>query len=570
VKSTGATSAPPPGTRPHGATVGHAVLRFLRDGLGCDRLYTVPGEAFLPLLGTAGAEGVHVVTTRHESGAGFAAIADARLTGRPAAVAVNRSPGAANAVIALDAARADPTPILLIVGGADRDTDPRLGFQGTDIEAMLGGLVPVITIRDAAEASRAFERAASVLGAAVPGPVVLVVPEDLWPDEAGDVACPGRPAPDPDPAANTVGDTAASGTAASAAARVRDALSAAAHPVVVAGRLLRGHGTAGPLGGLIGGFATAACVPVLVANKQHDLLDNQHRHYAGHLHLGTHARTRGRLAETDLVVFLGDRPDEVHLSGWYAGQPLMTVHPEPLGPGESVPADPVAVLAALAGTGWPAPSGARQRWARGWRDLETALSEPAGRPRADGVDFADVAVALDRRLPDGAIVTLDAGNFSSWIHRYVRLRDGHRLLALAGGSMGFGVPAAVAAALRHPDRTVVAVVGDGGLLMTGNELATARAAGRCPVVIVADNGGYGTIQVHGARQFPGVDCGTGLTNPDLTQWARSFGIPAECVTRPSEVEEAIGRALTARDGHLLHVRTSTRAAHANFDLPSVQ
>ncbi|MEV6206136.1 thiamine pyrophosphate-dependent enzyme [Kitasatospora sp. NPDC051914] len=554
-------------TRPTTArtTVAHAVLRFLRGTLGVDRLFTVPGEAFLPLLDAAGGDdALTVVTTRHESGAAFAALADARLTGRPAAVAVNRSPGATNASIALDAATADPTPLLLVVGGADRGTDPVLGFQGTDIAALLGGIAPVVVLDDPESLPAAFARIARALRGPVPGPAVLVVPEDLW-DERAEVPEADRPLP---PRA------APPAAAPPAADRVRDLLAAAERPVVLAGRLLRRGGAAGAPGSALGRFATAAGVPVLLGNKQQDLLDNRHPHYAGHLHLGTPAATRARLASADLVVLLGDLPDEVHLAGWHgAGTRLVTVHPDPRGPGELLAADPLAVLADLASGDAGGPVGApaaaaREEWRAGWRALEDTLAVAEPRPREDGVDFAEVAAALDRRLPDNAVLTLDAGNFSSWIHRHVRLRAGQRLLALAGGSMGFGVPAALAAALRCPDRTVVAVVGDGGVLMTGNELAAARAAGRRPVVIVADNGSYGTIQAHAARRGAGHDCATSLANPDLVLWARSFGLPAESVAHPHLVGPAVRRALASRDGYLLHVRTSLQAVHANFDLPS--
>ncbi len=546
------TTAPRQRADAAGDSVAHRVLRFLRD-LGCDRLFTVPGEAFLPLLDAADDDGFPIVTARHEAGAAFAALADARLTGRPAVVAVNRSPGATNASIALDAAKADPTPLLLVVGGADRGTDPVLGFQGTDIAALLGGVVPVVTLDGPDTLPDALLRIRQALGTAVPGPAVLVVPEDLWDLPADPVAIASLDVPD------VPGDQ--------AARRVREALAGARRPVVVAGRLLR-RGDAVPVADLLDRFARGAGVPVVLGNKQQDLMDNRHPHYAGHLHLGSPAATKARLAEADLVVFLGDQPDEVHLSGWYAdGRSLLTVHPRPLGPGERLAADPAAVLALLADTpGDAGGDGDRQEWVAGWRGLENDLSRPQPRPREDGLDFAQVAAVLNRRLPDDAIVTLDAGNFSSWVHRFVTLNGGQRLLALAGGSMGFGVPAAVAAATRFPDRTVVCVVGDGGVLMTGNELATGRALGRCPVVIVADNASYGTIRAHAARRAAADTCGTELSNPDLARWARSFGIPAERVAEPHHVEPAVRRALASTSGYLLHVHTSLTAVHANFDL----
>ncbi|GJF33911.1 thiamine pyrophosphate protein [Kitasatospora sp. NE20-6] len=571
------TVAAAPGTAPTGTaatatdgtrTVAGAVLHFLRDTLGCDRLFTVPGEAFLPLLDAAGDDGLTVVTSRHEGGAAFGALADARLTGRPAVVAVNRSPGATNASIALDAATADPTPLLLVVGGADRGTDPVLGFQGTDIAALLGGIAPVVVLDGPDDLPAACARIAQALGGPVPGPAVLVVPEDLWDEPSGEN---GPAAPRRSAALRPAGQARQPLRAAQAAAGcIRDLLAGADRPVLVAGRLLRTGGSPEP-GPALGRLAHAAVLPVLLGNKQQDLLDNHHPHYAGHLHLGTPAVTRARLAGADLVVLLGELPDEVHLTGWYDGrQRLVTVHPDPRGPGELLAADPAEVLAELAAEA-PGedgrPDGDRRAWLTGWRTLEAGLATAAPRPRPDGLDFALVAEALDRRLPDDAVLTLDAGNFSSWIHRHVRLRPGQRLLALAGGSMGFGVPAAAAAALRHPDRVAVAVVGDGGVLMTGNELASAHA-GRRPVVIVADNGSYGTIRAHAARRGAATDCATALHTPDLVRWARSFGIPAERVTEPHQADPAVRRALASRAGYLLHVRTSLQAVHANFDLPS--
>lgn len=550
------------GSRP----LARVVARFIRDDLRCGRLFTVPGEAFLPLLAEASQAGVGLVTARHEAGAALAAIADARLHGRPAVVAVNRSPGATNASIALDAARADPTPLLLIVGGPRRGTDPLTGFQATDLAGFLGGLAQTIAVPDPAALPGALRRVAAVLSGPVPAPVVLLVPEDTWTDEVvtAGVAGPGATRPE---GSSWPRQRAAPVWA--VADRLVDAVSAAARPVLLAGRLLRVAGGPGPgVDDLLGRLAGRYGGPVLTANKQQDLLDNRHPHYGGQLHLGTPAATRARLAGADLVVILGDLPDEVHLAGWFADQDLLTVHPQPIGPGQALTADPLAVLRVLADRPWPAPDPARLAWTRGWRALEDELSRPEIRRYPDGLDFAVLAAALDAQLPDGAVVTLDAGHFSSWIHRYLRLRRGQRLLALAGGAMGFGVPAAVAAALDRPAGSVVAVVGDGGLLMTGNELATARASGHAPVVIVADNGSYGTIQDHQARRYALTDCGTRLANPDFVRWAESFGLPATRVQRADEVEPAVRAALSSPAGYLIQVRTGLRAIHANHDLPS--
>lgn len=533
-------------------TVAQELLAFLRDGLGCDRLFTVPGEAFLPLLGHAGKAGIELITSRHEANAALSALADARLRGGPAAVAVNRSPGATNASIALDAARADPTPLLLIVGGPRRGADPDTGFQGTDLSGFLGGLAPVVTVADGSQLAQALNRVAALLTGAAPSPVALIVPEDVFSDEVAEVALSA--------AAPSTGDG-QSAAARSSADRLARALADARRPVLIAGRLLRVAGGPGvEVAGLLARFAEASAVPVLAGNKQQDLMDNRHPGYAGHLHLGSPQQLQDRLGQADLVVFLGGRPDEVQLARWHHDQQLITVYDQ----------DPLQVLRELASRSWPERPDGPGGWSSGWQQLADTLARPEIRAGEDGLDFALIAQALDAQLPDGAVLSLDAGNFSSWVHRYVRLRPGQRMLALANGAMGFGVPAAVAAVLRYPEATAVAVVGDGGLLMTGNELAVARAVGRAPVVVVADNASYGTIRDHQDRYFPDADCGTGLANPDFVAWAAAFGVPGELVERPEQVSDAIGRALASPQGYLVHVRTSLQAVHANHDLPAAR
>ncbi|ONI87751.1 hypothetical protein ALI22I_21445 [Saccharothrix sp. ALI-22-I] len=532
-------------------TVVELLCRWMAVDLGSDELCTVPGEAFLPLLATAEDFGIRTVTTRHESGAGFMAIASARLTGKPGVVAVNRSPGSCNAAIAVDAAAADPTPLLVLVGDIPSTADRATAFQGADLAGMFGALAEVITL-SAADLAAQLTRASAVLHGPVPQPVVLLVPEDLW-----TASVPGEVL---STEANSVQAGREEGDMLEAdVADLRAALASAHRPVLVAGRLLRTRHTDRSAGEALVSLATAAGLPVLVGNKLQDLVDNRHSHYAGHLHLGTPREVRARLAEADLVVLLGEAPDEVHLAGW-SGPRVHVVYPE------KPSAHPRAVLDALVTAHWAAPTPERLDWVRGWRELADRLATPNPRPFDDGLDLTHVAAALDAELPDGSVITFDAGNFSSWVHRYVHVGPDRLMLALGNGAMGFGVPAAVAAADRYRDRTVVSVVGDGGLLMTGDELATAMAHGRCPIVVVADNGGYGTIDQHARRQFPGRYCGTNLVTPDLVAWAAAFGIPGETVRDPHEVRDAVRRALASgRTGYLLHVHASLRAGHANIE-----
>ena len=545
----------PSGRVPSGRadTVVGTLCEWLAAELGCEELFTVPGEAFLPLLAQAGDHGITAVPVRHESGAGFMALASARLTGRPGAVAVNRAPGACNVAIAVDAAGAARVPMVVVVGDIDHDADPRVAFQPSDPQGMFGFRAEVVAITTDGIHGQ-LRRAGEALRGPRIRPVVLVVPEDLWTREVVPV--------DPSPArAASVAES--TGGADEAVTRVLDALRSAKRPVVVLGDQIRNSRSDKRAHELTAALAAPGTLPVVLGNKQQDLLDNRAPGYAGHLHLGSPPAMRQRLAEADLVVLIGQLPDEVCTSGW-SGPATIVVHPEPpCTDAEWWSVDACEVLAGVVEAGSPA-GAVEPDWAEGWRRQVGAFTAATSTNYDDGVDLAMVVAALDTELRGRATVTLDAGNFSSWVHRYLRVGEDRLLLALENGAMGFGVPAAVAALRSGPDRTVIAVVGDGGLLMTGNELATAKAAGRCPVVVVADNGSYGTIHRHGVQRFPDRDCATALLTPDLVAWAAAFGMPAERIEREEEVLPAVRRALAAGpDGYLLHVRTSLTAGHAN-------
>lgn len=524
-------------------TVVDTVCGWLAE-LGCTDVFTVPGEAFLPLLASAPDHGLTVVGCRHESGAGFMALASTRLTGAPGVVAVNRAPGSCNVAIAIDAAACGRVPMLVIVGDIDHGSDPRTAFQPVDVESMFGPVATVIRLRPGAVHRQLGEARAAL---ALNRPVVVSVAEDLWDattrdDRRVESAPPAR-------------------SAAAATARVSELLGSARRPVLVLGDQVRRSRADRDAHDAVAALAEQGRFPLLLANKQQDLLDNRNPAYAGHLHLGSPAAMRERLAEADLVVLLGAIPDEVCTTGWW-GVPTVVVHPEaPFSTAEWWRVDSRAVLDALIGLD---ATHAEPNWVEGWHRQAEDWAAPTATYYTDGVDLAVVVAALDAQLTGPVTITLDAGNFSSWVHRYLRVGGERLLLGLENGAMGFGVPSAVAAARRDPERTVLAVVGDGGVLMTGQELATARRAGRCPIVLVADNGSYGTIHRHGVRRHPGRDCGTGLLNPDLVAWARAFGIPGESVNRDDDAEPAVRRALAAgRDGYLLHVRTSLLAGHAN-------
>ena len=485
---------------------------------GIDRAFCVPGESYLALLDALHAHpGMDLVTARQEGGAGFMAVADAKLTGRPGVVLVSRGPGACNAAIAVHTAEQDAVPLILLVGQVDRASLRRNAFQEIDYQSMFRGIAK--WIGEATEPEQVPELIARAYAAAmsgVPGPVVLSLPEDVLeaPCAAPPVAAtlPRAVAPAPE-------DVAA------LAALMRSA----ARPI-----LLAGHGleAAGGRAALVA-FAEAWRLPVAVSFRRQDLFPNDHALYAGDLGLRNPDAQRQAFAEADLVVALGTRLTDITTQGWTwpaPGQRLVHVCADPRFLGWQVPADLAiaadarATLAALAGEAPGAPT-SRDAWNARLRALHVADCAVAVREWPDGIAFAEVAKLVEEVAAPDAIVTLDAGTFGAPFYRKVAWRAGQRLLAPVSGAMGFGMPAAVAAALRCPGRPVICALGDGGALMTGGEIAVAMARGAPIKMLLSDNGSYASIRIHQEKLYPGHVSGTTLTNPDFCQWAAAFGLP---------------------------------------------
>ncbi|HET8681209.1 MAG TPA: thiamine pyrophosphate-dependent enzyme [Micromonosporaceae bacterium] len=582
-------------------TAGGQVVAALA-GHGVDRVFGVAGESYLPVLDALyDTPGVDVVTCRHEGSAGFAALADAKLTGRAGVCLVNRGPGAANAAIAVHAAAGDAAPLVLLVGQSKLAELDGPAFQEIDAGAVFGGLAKgVWMLRSPERAGELTARAIRVAEAGTPGPTVLAMPEDVL----------GRPVTGPAPTRFPVVGSAPTRLAGigSAPARLAGAgsapgleapgleapelgevaalLAAARRPLLVAGS--RVDTAAGRR--LLPQVAARHALAVAGTAKRQDLYDNTDPHYAGHLHIATPAWQRSAFGEADLVIALGTRLDSVSTRGYTVfaapvpAQPLVHVYPDPaaLGrvyqPAVGIAADPVAFLAALSTLEPPPPEvvAQRRRWVHDLHEREAAEAVWGGQAAGDGVVFGAVVAALDRLTGGAAVVAVDAGNFTSFVHRYYRVRGGGRLLGIAPGSMGFGVPAGLAAALRRgsgsgdgsgggsgdgsgggvPDRPVVTVVGDGGALMTGAELATAVARRVRLCVVIADNGSYGTIRAHQERAYPGRVIATDLANPDFAAWATAHGALGLAVTSEAAVEPAIRRALDHDGPAVVAVRTS--------------
>lgn len=521
---------------------------------GVDRAFCVPGESYIALLDALHADNaVDLVTCRSEGGAGFMAVADAKLTGRPGVVLVSRGPGACNASIAVHTAEQDAVPLILLVGQVERRDLRRNAFQEIDYQSMFRGIAK--WIGEATEPDQIPEliaRAHAMAMGGVPGPVVLSLPEDVL---AMECRAPLPAATLPSPAAPAPAD------AACLAAMLR----AAERPI-----LLAGHGFDTP-GGLDGraalrGFAETWQLPVAVSFRRQDLFPNDHPLYAGDLGLRNPDAQRAAFAEADLVLALGTRLTDITTQGWSWPAPgQRTVHvcadPRFLGwlfPAElAIAADARTVVEALGAHMPTAPAG-RAAWVARLRGLHLADCEVVPGDFLDGIAFAEVARLVERVVPSDAIVTLDAGTFGAPFYRKVAWREGQRLLAPVSGAMGFGVPAAVAAALRCPGRTVIGLVGDGGALMTGGEYAVAVARGAPVKLLLSDNGSYASIRIHQERTHPGRVSGTSLVNPDFRRWCEAFRVPVLEVETKADLP-TLEQAIRAPGPVAAVIRTSLQA-----------
>ena len=521
---------------------------------GVDRIFCVAGESYLPVLDVLyDTPEIDVVTTRHEGSAAFMAVTDAKLTGRAGVCLVNRGPGAANASIGVHAAAQDAAPLLLLVGHVRRAQIGKDVFQELDCLQMFGRLAKGIwVLHDAGGAEELVSRAIRAAESGTPGPAVLVLPEDVLGEPfAGDAGEEPRRREWAAPAETAVDD-------------VELLLRTARRPLTLAGA-----GVTSPSGrAALRAFSETHVVPVCTANKRQSALDNRHPHYAGHLHNATPAGQLALLDRADLVLAVGTRLDDVTTRGGLfpaapePHQALVHVYPDEgrIGvvhrPALGLACDPVALLRALADRPGPPVRNEREAWARELHryEAEKAVWRPVD--AGDGIVFGEVVAALDRLTGGDVVVTVDSGVFTSWVYRYLRFGPRGTLLGVSSSAMGYGVPAAVAALLRGSDVPVVAFVGDGGFLMNGSELATAVARRLPLVVVLSNNGSYGTIRMAQEQEFPGRPIATELVNPDFARMAEAYGALGLTAGEPGDVEPALRRALAHDGPALVEVKTS--------------
>ena len=538
--------------------------RILVDQLliqGCDRIFTVPGESFLAVLDALhDSPEIDLVVGRQEGGVAFMACADGTLTGRPGVAFVTRGPGATNASIGVHVARQDSQPMILFVGDVDRSTRDREAFQEVDFQAMFAPLAKwAARIDDARRIPEYVARAYAVAMNGRPGPVVLALPEDMLLDQVEALDRPRvEPAAQvPHPVAMT---------------QLAGLLDRAERPVAIVG----GAGWNPAATRDFSDWAERSGIPVAAAFRRQDAIPNEHPAWAGNLGYGPNPKLVERIRDADLLLVVGPRLGEATTDGYtlvtpdHPGQTLVHVHPDPEELNSSYRAD-LAICArmddfadALLSIDTPPLTAAAEAHAD-W----LAWSTPASR---NGVtlDLGPCVAAMREAMPADTIICNGAGNYSGWWHRYWRYAGPGCQLAPTAGAMGYGTPAAVAASLRHPDRSVVALAGDGCFLMNGQELATAVQHGADLTVILVDNGTYGTIRMHQEREFPTRVSGTALRNPDFAALARAYGAHAETVDRTEDFAPALARALAHRGVRLLHLRTDIEQINAATTLSAIR
>jgi acetolactate synthase-1/2/3 large subunit len=523
--------------------------RLLVDCLitqGCDRVFTVPGESFLAVLDALhDSPEVQTVVCRQEGGAAFMACADGAMTGRPGVCFVTRGPGATNASIGVHVASQDSQPLILFIGDVDRSMRDREGFQEVDFGMMFAPLAKqVLRIDDPARIPEYVARAWATAIAGRPGPVVVALPEDMLLEQVSGAAprpAVVRPAQAPCPDAMGV---------------LMGLLEDAAAPIAIVG----GAGWHAKAREHFTRFAEKIGLPVAGAFRRQDAIANSSPVWAGNLGYGPNPRLVERIRQADLVLAVGARLGEATTDGYslitpdHPLQTLIHVHPDPEELGKVYRADLALCAdmgefaeAALMFCDDVVPFDAGDEAHCEWLDWTTA------KPGEFALDMAAVVTAMRGIYPDDSIICNGAGNFSGWWHRYWHYNSFPAQLAPTAGAMGYGVPAAVAAALRHPDRQVVALAGDGDFLMNGQELATAMQHGCDLTVILVDNGAYGTIRMHQEREFPARVSGTALANPDFAALARAYGGWALRCETTDEVVAALREARGRTGLRLLHL-----------------
>ncbi len=529
------------------------VARLLADTLEAhdvDQIFCVPGESYVGLTSVlTERNSIRMIVCRHEGGAGFMAVADGRLRNRAGVCIVSRGPGLSNAMVSLHSAFHDATPMVMLVGQVERKDFGRLALQEQNYSKLLSDITKsVIEVNEPEQASEAIARAFHIAESGTPGPVAVILPEDIF-DESTDaeVNLP-RPRVVAGPRPQDLDQLAAM-------------LAKAERPLIlVGGALLADSLHEKGVYADLQRLSEEWVLPINPTHRRPQLFDARHPNYGGYMGIRVPPALISEMKKADLIVALGERlTDTVSQSYTFPAAPqpqLPVVHiwPDPNEVGRvwrvdlGMPCDPYEVIKGLLARSAPADASKRRGWVDGLHKIHLSLLEKTWEPTTDGINFAAIVCEIDKNLADDAVITSDAGNFGSYLHRYIGFKPGQEFLSSVVGAMGSGMPMAVAGALRRPGRQVVAFMGDGGALMAGNEIATAFQYGASPIIIISDNSMYGTIGMHSYVRYPDrkfMDA-TRLTNPDFAAWGRSFGAEGITIRDESEIAEGIARAFAVK------------------------
>jgi acetolactate synthase-1/2/3 large subunit len=532
---------------------------------GVKRAFCVPGESYLAVLDALHdvQEEIDLVVCRQEGGAAYMAEAYGKLTGEPGICFVTRGPGAANASVGVHTAFQDSSPMILFIGQVARDQQYREAFQEVDFRQMFGPLAKwVVQIDDTRRIpeliSQAFHRAVN----GRPGPVVVALPEDML-TEMAEVS-------DAGPFKRVLMTPAAEQMAA-----MQQLLERSERPLMVLG----GSGWDTESVHDIRLFAEQQNIPVAASFRCQDLFDNRHPNYVGDLGFAASAQLSSALKNADLLLVMGSRMGEVSTGGYAAldipvpKQTLIHIHQgiEELGRVYQPALAINSSMSTFAKSAAKLPAVTSQIKSEWTRTLNKNYRENLQHSPSPGdVQMAEIIEWLNRRLPDDAILTNGAGNYAVWLQRFYQFRQYRTQLGPTNGSMGYGVPAAVAAKLTCPDRVVVSFSGDGCFLMNGQEIATAAQYGANVIFVVINNGMYGTIRMHQERNYPGRVSGTELLNPDFAALAIAYGLHGEVVTMTSEFAPAFERCLEMSRPSLIEVRVDPEALTPRLTLTQIR
>jgi acetolactate synthase-1/2/3 large subunit len=529
------------------------VARLLADSLeahNVDQIFCVPGESYVGLTSVlTERNSIRLIVCRHEGGAGFMAVADGRLRNRAGVCIVSRGPGLSNAMVSLHSAYHDATPMVMLVGQVERADFGRLALQEQNYSRLLSDITKtVIEVNEPEQASEAIARAFHIAECGTPGPVAVILPEDIF-DETTDAPL------------NLPRPRVIAGPRTEDLQRLADMLAEAERPLILAGGALLADTMHDKRV-----YADLQCLseewvlPINPTHRRPQLFDVRHPNYGGYMGIRVPPALISEMKKADLLVALGERlTDTVSQSYSFPNAPqpqlpLVHIWPDPNEVGRvwrpdlGMPCDPYEVVKALLTLKIPSAAAKRRGWVDGLHKIHLSLLEKTWEPTTDGINFAAVVCEIDKHLADDAVITSDAGNFGSFIHRYIGFRPGQEFLSSVVGAMGSGMPMAVAGCLRRPGKQVVAFMGDGGALMMGNEIATACQYGGNPIIVISDNSMYGTIGMHSYVRYPDRKFmeATRLTNPDFAAWGRSFGAEGITIREESEIAGGIARAFAVK------------------------